>query len=77
MIATASLIALVTSASQQNVSAQMIGDHGSSVNMTSGLREDQQEMTINGTINLEQTIFEAIGAKVNTSLTQAITTAEQ
>jgi hypothetical protein len=32
---------------------------------------------INGTIDLEQTIFQAIGAKVNTTLTQAITTAEQ
>ena len=32
---------------------------------------------INGTINLEQTIFEAIGSKTNTTLTQAITTAEQ
>jgi uncharacterized iron-regulated membrane protein len=32
---------------------------------------------INGTIDLEQTIFEAIGSKVNTTLTQAITTAEQ
>jgi hypothetical protein len=31
----------------------------------------------NGTINLEQTILEAIGSKVNTSLTQAITTAER
>jgi len=43
--------------------------------MTSG---DKQKMgMINGTINLEQTIFEAIGSKVNTTLTQAITTAEQ
>jgi hypothetical protein len=31
----------------------------------------------NGTINLEQTILEAIGSKVNTSLTQAIITAER
>jgi hypothetical protein len=77
MIATAGLIALLTSASQQNISAQMMGDHGSFGNMTSGLQDDQQEMTINGTINLEQTIFEAIGAKINTSLTQAITAAEQ
>jgi uncharacterized iron-regulated membrane protein len=36
-----------------------------------------QEMMINGTINLEQTIFDAIGSKINTTLTQAITTAEQ
>jgi hypothetical protein len=34
-------------------------------------------MMINETINLQQTIFEAIGSKVNTTLTQAITTAEQ
>jgi len=36
-----------------------------------------EKMLINGTINLEQTIFEAIGSKINTMLTQAITTAEQ
>jgi hypothetical protein len=36
-----------------------------------------EKMLINGTINLEQTIFEAIGSKINTTLTQAITTAEQ
>ena len=41
---------------------------------TSGMHE---KMLINGTINLEQTIFEAIGSKINTTLTQAITTAEQ
>src|SRR5918995_4164325 len=76
MIATAGLIVLIVSASQQNISAQMMGDHGGFGNMTSGLQEDQQGM-INGTINLEQTIFEAIGSKINTSLTQAITTAEQ
>jgi hypothetical protein len=40
----------------------MMGDHGCWVgNMTSGLQEHQQEILINGTINLEQTIFEAIG----------------
>jgi hypothetical protein len=51
----------------------MMGDRGSFGNMTSG----QQQKMINGTINLGQTIFEAIGSKVNTSLTQAITTAQQ
>ncbi len=50
-----------------------MGDHGGFGNRTSGL----QEMTIIGTINLEQTIIEAIDSKVNTSLTKAITTAEQ
>jgi hypothetical protein len=77
MIAMAGLIALAASPGQQNISAQMMGAHGNFENMTSGLRDDKQEMTINGTINLEQTVFEAIGAKVNTSLTQAITAAEQ
>jgi hypothetical protein len=77
VIATATLIAMmmmgiITSTGGHNVSAQMMmGDRGGFGNMTSG----QQQ--INGTINLGQTIFEAIGSKVNTSLTQAITTAEQ
>jgi hypothetical protein len=77
VIATATLIAtmmgIITSTNGHNVSAQMMmGDRGSSFgNMTSG----QQQ--INGTINLGQTIFEAIGSKVNTTLTQAIATAEQ
>jgi hypothetical protein len=76
VIATATLIAMmigiITSTSGHNVSAQMMmGDRGGFGNMTSG----QQQ--INGTINLGQTIFEAIDSKVNTSLTQAITTAEQ
>jgi hypothetical protein len=31
---------------------------------------------INGTINLEQTIFQAISSKINTSLTQAMIAAE-
>jgi hypothetical protein len=78
IIATAGLIALlsmVASTGQQGINAQMMGDHGGFGNMTSGIREDQK--MINGTINLEQTIFEAIGSKINTSLTQAITTAEQ
>jgi len=81
VIATATLIAMfsvVTSTSEYNVNAQMMmGDHGGFGNVTSGLQKDQQEMMINGTINLEQTIIEAIDSKVNTSLTQAITTAEQ
>jgi len=80
LIATATLIAMmsmITSANEHSIDAQMMGDHGSFGNMTSGLQEDRQEMMINGTINLEQTIIEAIDSKVNTSLTQAITTAEQ
>lgn len=76
MIATAALIAMIGVISYvtgQEVTAQntmMMGDRGDYGNKTSG-------PVINGTINLEQTIFEAIGSKVNTSLTQAITTAEQ
>ena len=80
VIATATLIAMmsiVISTNEHSINAQMMGDHGGFGNMTSGLQVDQQEMTINGTINLEQTIIEAIDSKVNTSLTQAITTAEQ
>lgn len=81
VIVTATLIVImsvITSTSEHSIKAQMMmGDHGGFGNMTSSLQEDQQEMMINGTINLEQTIIEAIDSKVNTSLTQAITTAEQ
>jgi hypothetical protein len=81
VIATVTFIAMmgvVTSTSEHSINAQMmIRDHGGFGNMTSSLQEDQQEMMINGTINLEQTIIEAIDSKVNTSLTQAITNAEQ
>ena len=79
MIATASLIAMMTvltPMSKQSVDAQMMMEH-SSENKTAGLQELQQKVMANGTINLEQTILEAIGSKVNTSLTQAITTAER
>jgi len=61
--------------SKQSVNAQMMMGH-SSGNMTAGLQELQQKVMANGTINLEQTILEAISSKVNTSLTQAITAAE-
>ena len=76
MIATAALMAIVgiMSNSIQTVSAQSMTGMGDSGNMTSN--KDENTM-INGTINLHQTIFEAIGSKVNTSLAQAITTAEQ
>jgi hypothetical protein len=80
MIATASLIVMMsvlTPMSKQSVNAQMMMEHSSSGNMTAGLQELQQKVMANGTINLEQTILEAIGSKVNTSLTQAITTAER
>jgi hypothetical protein len=71
------LTGLTTFATEQGVNVQksMMGEYDDYGNMTSG---HQQKMgMINGTINLEQTIFEAIGSKVNTTLTQAITTAEQ
>jgi hypothetical protein len=56
----------------QNMTGMMErGDYG---NKSLGLHK---MAAVNGTINLEQTIFEAIGAKVNTTLSQAITTAEQ
>jgi hypothetical protein len=70
------MIGVTSYAIGQELNAQNMmgmGDPGNYVNKTSA----QQEKMINGTINLEQTIFEAIGSKVNTSLTQAITTAEQ
>jgi hypothetical protein len=79
VIATASLIVMVsvpTLMSNQGVNAQMMTGH-SSGNMTAGLQELQQKVMTNGTINLDQTILEAISSKVNTSLTQAITTAER
>jgi hypothetical protein len=79
VIATASLIVMMsvlTPMSKQSVNAQMMIGHTSG-NMTAGLQELQQKVMANGTINLEQTILEAIRSKINTSLTQAITTAER
>jgi hypothetical protein len=78
VIATASLIVMMsvlTSMSKQSVNAQMMMRH-SLGNMTTDLQKLQQKVVANGTINLEQTILEAISSKVNTSLTQAITAAE-
>jgi hypothetical protein len=79
-IATAALIAtigIISYSAEQGVSAQnmsMTGDLDDFGNKTFGKHD---ESMINGTINLEQTIFEAIGSKINTTLTQAITTSEQ
>ena len=70
------MMCVVTSTSDHSINAQMMRDRVGLENMTSGLQDHQQKMMINGTINLEQTIFEAIVSKVNTSLTQAMTTAE-
>jgi hypothetical protein len=58
-----------------------MGDHmGDWVgNGTSGQQQQQHEqrMIKNGTINLEKIIFQAIETKINTSLTQAMATAEK
>lgn len=76
IVIAATLIATigVISYPAQEVSAQNLTKMGDFGNMTSAMRE---KVMINGTINLQQTIFEAIGSKINTTLTQAITTAEQ
>ena len=85
VIATASLIAMmtvvVTSMSEHSVNAQMMmGNHGSFGNMTSSSSLHdllEKEMASNGTINLQQTIFDAFRSKLKISLTQAMTTAER
>jgi hypothetical protein len=85
VVTTVSLITvmtIVTSMSENRVNAQMMmGDNGSFVNTTStsSLHSllEKGMTTSNGTINLQQTIFNAIHSKVNTSLIQAMTTAER
>ncbi len=79
-LATGTLIAmmsLITSSNEHRVNAQIMGDHGVFRNMTSGLQNLDQKVMANGTINLKQTIFKAIDSKINTSLGQAIATAER
>jgi hypothetical protein len=73
------MISIVTFTGSYGINAQMMGEHGGGWvgNMTSGVKGHQQKMIINGTISLEQTIFEAFNSKINTSLTQAMTTAER
>ena len=75
------MITIVTSMSEHGVNAQMMmGNHGSFVNTTSSSSLHNllgKGMTNNGTINLQQTIFNAIHSKVNTSLIQAMSTAER
>jgi uncharacterized iron-regulated membrane protein len=78
MVATATLMTMITVGSyiQAEVNAQnmtKMEDGGSYGNKTA---RAHQQMIINGTIDLEQTIFEAIASKVNTTLTQAISIAE-
>jgi hypothetical protein len=80
------IVALITAMStlapigERSVNAQMMGNHGGvwAGNMTSGQQQQQheQKMINNGTINLEKIIFQAIESKINTSLTQAMATAE-
>ena len=79
VIAIAAMITVLTtltSMSEHNVNAQMTGDHGEGWvgNMSSG---HEQKIINNGTINLEQIIFQAIESKINTSLIQAMATAER
>jgi hypothetical protein len=83
MIATAALItAMITLAhiGERSINAQMMGDHeGTRLgNMTSSQQQQHEQETINnGTINLEQVIFQAINSRINTSLTQAMITGER
>jgi hypothetical protein len=80
------IVALITAMStlapigERSVNAQMMGNHGEvwAGNMTSGQQQRHELKAINnGTINLEQVIFQAINSRINTSLTQAMTTAER
>jgi uncharacterized membrane protein YkoI len=71
----------LTSISERSVNAQT-GDHGGgwAGNMTAGQQQQQQHdqrMINNGTINLEQIIFQAINSQINTNLTQAMAIAEK
>ena len=84
IIAIATMITVMSasiSISERSVNAQMMGDHvgGWAGNTTSGQQQQQheQKMINNGTINLEKIIFQAIESKINTSLTQAMATAEK
>lgn len=63
---------------ERSVDAQMMGIRGDwAGNMTHGIKDYQQKIINNGTINLEQVIFQAIDSRINTSLIQALTTAEK
>jgi hypothetical protein len=83
VIATAALITVMitlTHIGERSINAQMMGDHEGTRhgNMTSSQQQQHEQETINdGTINLEQVIFQAINSRINTSLTQAMTTAER
>ena len=84
VIAIATMITLMSasiSMSERSVNAQMMREHvgGWAGNTTSGQQQQQHEQNMinNGTINLEKIIFQAIESKINTSLTQAMATAEK
>ncbi len=78
VIATLAVISMIALTNEHSIKAQiMTGDHESFKNKTAYPHEYQHRMIINGTIDLEQTIFEAIDSKVNTSLIQAMTIAEK
>lgn len=85
IIAIATMITVIStsiSMSERSVNAQMMGDHVGvwAGNTTSGQQQQhqyEQDMISNGTINLEKIIFQAIESKINTSLTQAMATAEK
>jgi hypothetical protein len=78
-VALITMIGIIISTSERDVDAQTMGNHGNHWvgNMTSNAQELEQKLINNGKINLEQTIFEAIRSKINTSLTEAMTIAEQ
>jgi hypothetical protein len=66
LVATITLVAIIgTLTYSSGVNAQMIRDGDNTGNITSG------------SINLEQTTFEVIASKINTSLIQAMTAAEK
>ena len=72
-------ISALGSIGERSINAQMMGDHsgGWAGNMTSGQQQQHEQKAINGTINLEQVIFQAINSRINTSLTQAMISAER
>jgi hypothetical protein len=72
------VISMIALPNEHSIKAQiMTGDHESFKNKTAYPHEYQYKMIINGTIDLEQTIFEAIDSKVSTSLIQAMIIAEK
>lgn len=79
----ATLITIVSTLApfgERSINAQMMGDHeGNRLgNMTSSQQQQHDQKNINnGTIDLEQVLFQAINSRINTSLTQAMITAEK